>query len=308
MKISIITPTYNEIENIEKLYLEIKKQINKLQYEYEHIIIDNNSTDGTIKKIKDLASKDKNLKVIINSRNYGHIKSPFYGLLQSNGDASILMASDFQDPIELIPRYIEEWKKGNKIVLGKKVSSDENKIKLSIRKSFYNFLNKISETKLTKDTTGSGIFDKSIIDKLKHLNDPYPYFRGLLSEIGEDIKTVEFNQPKRVLGKTKNNFFTLYDLAMLGIVKHSRMPLRFMIMIGFLSSIISLGIAIFYFIYKILFWNSFELGIAPLIIGIFIFGSIQILLIGIIGEYIGVIMLHQRNMPLVIEKERINFD
>ena len=307
MKISIVTPTFNEIENIEKLCVEIKNEITKIKCDYEHIIIDNSSTDGTIEKIKNLASKDKNIKVIINSKNYGHIKSPFYGILQTTGDACILMASDFQDPIELIPKYIKKWKEGSKIVLGEKISSDENNFLFSLRKLFYGFLNKISETKLSQNTTGSGIFDKSIIDKLKKINDPYPYFRGLLNEIGEKISTIEFSQPKRFAGVTKNNFFTLYDIGMLGIVKHSRMPLRFMILIGFLSSLISFGIALFYFIYKLLFWNSFELGIAPLVIGIFIFASIQILLIGIIGEYIGIILLHQRNMPLVIEKERINF-
>ena len=306
-KISIVTPTFNEEQNIERLCSEIKIEMEKLDLGYEHIIIDNASTDNTIKILKEICSKDKNIKVIINSKNYGHIKSPFYGILQTTGDACILMASDFQDPIDLIPKYIQKWKEGSKIVLGEKISSDENNFLFSLRKLFYGFLNKISETKLSQNTTGSGIFDKSIIDKLKKINDPYPYFRGLLNEIGENISTIEFNQPKRFSGRTKNNFFTLYDIGILGVVKHSRMPLRFMILIGFLSSLISFGIALFYFIYKLLFWNSFELGIAPLVIGIFIFASIQILLIGIIGEYIGIILLHQRNMPLVIEKERINF-
>ena len=193
MKISIVTPTFNEIENIENIYKEIKKKLNDLNCEYEHLIIDNYSTDGTIDKIKELAQNDKNLKVIINAKNYGHIKSPYYGLLQSDGDATILMASDFQDPVDLIPKYIDEWKKGKKIVLGEKTSSDENKIKFSLRSFFYRFLNKISEFELTNNTTGSGIFDKSIIDKLKKINDPYPYFRGLLSELGEEISTIKFN-------------------------------------------------------------------------------------------------------------------
>ena len=308
MIISIVTPTYNEIKNIEILCSKIKDELNKLNCEYEHIIIDNNSSDGTIEKIKQLASKDKNLKIIINSKNYGHIRSPFYGLLQTSGDASILMASDFQDPVELIPKYIDEWKKGNKIVLGEKVSSDENKIKFSIRKLFYNFLNKISETELTQNTTGSGIFDKSIIKKLKDLNDPYPYFRGLISEISSDIKTIKFNQPPRKYGYTKNNISTLYDMGILGVVKHSRKPLRFMILLGFVLGIISFFVGIFYFIYKLFYWESFNLGIAPLIIGISIFSSIQITLLGLLGEYIGIILLHQRNIPLVQEKERINFE
>ncbi len=307
MKISIVTPTFNEIDNIEKLYLEIKNEINKINCDYEHIIIDNHSNDGTIEKIKELASKDKNLKAIINSKNYGHIKSPYHGLLQTTGDAAILMASDFQDPVELIPKYIDEWKKGNKIVLGEKISSEENQIKFTLRNFFYNFLNKISDTELTKNTTGSGIFDKSIIQRLKQVNDPYPYFRGLISELGEKIKTLKFNQPLRKYGKTKNNFSTLYDIGILGVVKHSRKPLRLMVLIGFLSSALSLLVAIFYLIYKLMFWDSFTLGLAPIIIGIFVVSSIQITLLGLVGEYIGVILLHQRNMPLVIEKERINF-
>ena len=306
-KISIVTPTFNEDQNIQKLCSDIKKEMEKLSLDYEHIIIDNSSTDNTIKILKEICNEDKKVKVIINSKNYGHIKSPFYGILQTTGDACILMASDFQDPVELIPEYIEKWKKGSKIVLGEKIKSEESSTIFSARKLFYKFLNKISETKLSENTTGSGIFDKTVIEKLRKVNDPYPYFRGLLNEIGETVETIKFNQPNRLLGKTKNNFFTLYDIGMLGIVKHSRMPLRFMILIGFLSSLISFGIAIFYLIYKILFWNSFELGIAPLVIGIFLFASIQILLIGIIGEYIGIILLHQRNMPLVVEKERINF-
>ena len=307
MKISIITPTYNEVENIEKLYLEIKNQFVKISCDYEHIIIDNCSKDGTIDKIKKLASTDENLKIIINSKNYGHIRSPFYGLLQSSGDASILMASDFQDPVELIPKYIEKWKKGCKIVLGEKNTSEESNIKFSLRKLFYNFLNKISDFELTKNTTGSGIFDKSVIEKLKKINDPYPYFRGLIAELGEEIETIKFNQPLRKHGVTKNNIATLYDIGILGIVKHSRTPLRFMVVLGFISSVISLLIGIFYLIYKLLFWKSFALGLAPLTIGIFIVSSIHITLLGLVGEYIGVILLHQRNLPLVIEKERINF-
>ena len=307
MKISIITPTYNEVENIEKLYLEIKNQFVKISCDYEHIIIDNCSKDGTIDKIKKLASTDKNLKIIINSKNYGHIRSPFYGLLQSSGDASILMASDFQDPVELIPEYIEKWKKGCKIVLGEKNTSEESNIKFSLRKLFYNFLNKISDFELTKNTTGSGIFDKSVIEKLKKINDPYPYFRGLIAELGEEIETIKFNQPLRKHGVTKNNIATLYDIGILGIVKHSRTPLRFMVVLGFISSVISLLIGIFYLVYKLFFWKSFALGLAPIIIGIFIVSSIHITLLGLVGEYIGVILLHQRNLPLVIEKERINF-
>jgi glycosyltransferase involved in cell wall biosynthesis len=307
MKISICTPTYNEEENIEKLCLEIKQEMKKINVDYEHIVIDNSSTDKTIEILRKLCTNDKNLKVIINSKNFGHIRSPFYGLLQSTGDACILMASDFQDPVYMITKYVKEWKKGSKIVLGKKITSEENSFIFSIRNFFYKFLNKISETKITENTTGSGLFDKSVIQKLRNINDPYPYLRGLLNEVDDNVTTVEFNQPKRLSGKTKNNFFTLYDIGMLGVVKHSRLPLRIMILIGFFSSILSFGVAIFYFLFKLFYWSSFELGIAPLVIGIYMFASIQILLMGIIGEYIGIILLHQRNIPLVYEKERINF-
>ena len=306
-KISIVTPTYNEEGNIEKLCLDIKQEMKKINLDYEHIVIDNSSTDKTIEILRKICRNDKNVKVIINSRNFGHIRSPYYGLLQSSGDACILMASDFQDPVDMIPKYLEEWKKGSKIVLGKKITSEENSFIFFIRNFFYKFLNKISETNLTENTTGSGIFDKSIINQLKKINDPYPYLRGLINEIGEKINLVEFNQPNRKAGKTKNNFFTLYDIGMLGVIKHSRAPIRLVTFLGFLFSFFSILTAIVYFVYKLFFWNSFELGIAPLIIGIFGFASIQILLLGIIGEYVGILLIHQRNMPLVIEKERINF-
>ena len=306
-KISIVTPTFNEEENIKRLCSEIKVEAESLNYDYERIIIDNSSSDKTIDILREIAAKDKNVKIIINSRNYGHIKSPFYGIMQATGDACILMVSDFQEPIHLITKYIKKWENGAKIVLGQKNISEENNFIFSLRKLFYTLLNKISETKLSINTTGTGLFDKKVIDRLKKINDPYPYFRGLISEVGFDIETIEFDQPLRKLGKTKNNFFTLYDLAMLGVVKHSRMPLRIMTLLGFISSFGCLFVAIIYLILKLIFWNSFELGSAPTIIGIFTISSIQIMLLGLLGEYIGVILMHQRNMPLVIEKERINF-
>tara|TARA_B100000767_G_C19742145_1_gene526720 strand:- start:1026 stop:1952 length:927 start_codon:yes stop_codon:yes gene_type:complete len=306
-KISIVTPTFNEEDNIQKLCSSVKAEMEKLNIDYEHIVIDNCSTDKTIENLKEICIKDKNVKVIINARNFGHIKSPFHGILQSSGDACILMASDFQDPIELISTYIQKWQEGSKIVLGKKITSEENSLIFSFRKIFYKFLNRISETKLTENTTGSGIFDKSVINQLKNINDPYPYLRGLLNELSEEIDVVEFNQPKRLSGKTKNNIFTLYDIGMLGIIKHSRAPLRLVTFLGFVLSFFSLFTAFIYFVYKLIYWNSFDVGIAPLVIGIFGFASIQILLLGIIGEYVGILLIHLRNLPLVIEKERINF-
>lgn len=308
MKITVLTPTFNEKDNIRDLYLQIKNIFAEINYHYEHIVIDNASSDGTIPILKEIAAKDKNFKVIINNKNYGHIRSPFYGLQQCNSDAVILMASDFQDPVDLIPRYIKEWENGNKIVLGEKITSSENNFKSFFRKLFYKFLNKISDIKLTNNTTGSGIFDRSVIDKIKNIADPYPYFRGLINEIGEEVKTITFNQPSRKAGLTKNNIFTLYDIGILGIVKHSRKPLRFMVLLGFVLSLISFTTGLFYLIYKLIYWDSFSLGLAPIIVGIFLVSSVQIILLGLVGEYIGIILIHQRNMPLVVEKERINFD
>ena len=308
MKISIVTPTYNEVENIENLYLDIKKIMNDLNIKYEHIIIDNSSSDGTIELIKKIAREDYNVKIIINSKNYGHIRSPFHGILQSDGDATILMASDYQDPPHLIPELINKWRNGSKIVLTEKINSEENKLIYSIRRAYYKFVNYISENKLTENTTGSGIFDRSVIKQLKKINDPYPYFRGLINEISEEITTIKFTQPSRKYGHTKNNFFTLYDIALLGIVKHSRKPLRIMTFIGLTFSLISFLIGAFYLFYKIIFWDTFSVGIAPLIIGMFFFGSFQILLLGLVGEYVGIILINKRKMPHVVEKERINFN
>ena len=305
--ISIVTPTYNEEGNIKDLCLKISEEMRKTKYDYEHIVIDNSSTDSTISILKELSLKDKKLKIIINSRNFGHTRSPIYGLMQASGDASILMTSDFQDPPELIPKYISEWEKGFDVILGQKETSDENFVVHFFKKIFYKLINKISEVPLMLNTTGAGMFDKKIIDKVKEINDPYPYFRGLLSEITSNIKLIKFHQPKRFSGSTKNNFYTLYDLGILGIIKHSKIPLRLMTLLGFCTSIISIVIAISYFIGKILFWDEFNLGVAPLAIGFFCIASLQIFLLGFIGEYVMNILIHSRKLPLVVEKERINF-
>ena len=237
-KISIVTPTFNEQENIEKLSSEISIEMKKYKYDYEHIIIDNNSDDNTITLIKKIAEKDKKVKVIINTRNFGHIRSPIYGMLQSSGDACIMMSSDFQDPPELIPKYIEEWENGNKIILGQRTTSDANVLMNFIKGIFYKFIGSISEISLMRNTTGSGLFSKDIVDQIRKIDDPYPYFRGLLSEISSEIKLIQFHQPKRTGGKTKNNFYTLYDIGILGIVKHSKVPLRIMTFVGFITSIL----------------------------------------------------------------------
>jgi len=305
--ISIVTPTYNEEGNIEDLCSSIAKEMSKTNYDYEHIVIDNNSSDKTISILRKLSNKDKKLKVIINTRDFGHIKSPIHGLLQTSGDASILMSSDFQDPPELIHKYIKEWENGHKVVLGQKESSDEFFLKQFFKNIFYKFIKSISELPLMTNTTGAGLFDREILNQVKKIDDPYPYFRGLLSEITSDIKLVKFHQPDRKSGKTKNNFYSLYDIGILGIIKHSKLPLRIMTFIGFVTSLLSILVAIVFLFYKILYWDSFDLGIAPLIIGLFGIASIQLFFLGFIGEYVMNILLQTRKLPLVIEKERINF-
>lgn len=307
-KISVISPCYNEEENIEDFCNQVSKIMNNLDYEYEHIVIDNNSSDNSINILKRKSQEDKNLKIIINERNFGHIRSPFYGMMQATGDAIILINSDFQEPVELIPQYISEWLKGNKIVLGQRESSETNYFMNFIRVTFYKLMNKISEIKLSENTSGTGIFDRTIIEQLKKIKDPYPYFRGLIFEISSNVKLIKFTQKRRLFGKSKNNFFTLYDYLMLAIVKHSKLPLRFITIIGIILSFISALIAIVFFIYKILMWNTFQVGIAPIVIGLFAFASIQLFILGLVGEYVMQILTHQRNLPLVIEKERINFE
>ncbi len=305
--ISIVTPTYNEEENIEKLCEGINQVMDRHEYDYEHIVIDNCSTDSTIDKLRKLTKENKKLKVIINSKNFGHIKSPIHGMCQASGDAIILMMSDFQDPIDLIPKYISEWDKGTKVVMAQKDTSDENYLTHRIKKFFYKLINKVSDTKLLINTTGAGLYDKSIVNLVKEINDPYPYFRGLIPELTSDIKLIKFHQPKRKKGKTKNNFYTLYDIGVLGLVKHSKLPLRSITFIGIITGIFSIIIGLGYFVAKLLFWDSFDLGVAPLVIGFFVITSIQIFLLGFIGEYVMTILTHSRKLPLVIEKERINF-
>lgn len=307
-KISVVTPCYNEEENVELLYNKVKEVFSRLgEYDYEHIFIDNASTDNTVKILKSIAIKDKNLKIIVNSRNFGHIRSPFYGLLQGSGDAVVFLAADLQDPPEMIKDFILKWKEGYKIVLGVKKQSKESRLMFAVRKLFYDLIGAISEIGHIKNFTGFGLYDNRIIQILRNIDDPYPYFRGLVCDIGFEIFTIEFVQPARKKGVTKNNFYSLYDMAMLGITNHSKIPLRLAAMLGFLVALISFFVALVYLIYKIIFWQSFTVGTAPIIIGLFFFSAVQLFFIGILGEYIGSIHTQVLKRPLVIEKERINF-
>lgn len=306
--ISIVTPCYNEEDNIEELYQRVAAVMAAQPYDYEHICIDNCSTDGTVRKIKEIAAYDSRLKLIVNVRNFGHIRSPYYGLLQSSGDACVLIASDLQDPPEMITEFIKKWEQGYKTVLAVKPESEESSLMFFVRKAYYRLVTRISEVPLVQNATGAGLFDRVIIDILRNINDPYPYFRGLLCEIGFPIAVVPFKQPRRQRGITKNNFYTLYDIAMLGITNHSKMPLRLMAMSGFLLAFLSLIVALSFLVAKLVYWDSFQLGTAPILIGIFFFGAIQAFFIGVLGEYIGSIHTQVRNMPLVVEMERVNFE
>jgi glycosyltransferase involved in cell wall biosynthesis len=303
-----MTPCYNEEENVFELYTRVKEIFKNLNYQYEHLFIDNCSTDKTVNILEDIASKDKNVKIIVNSRNFGVIRSSWYGGLQTKGDAVIGMCADFQDPPELIPEFIKKWEEGYKMVFAQKTESKENKLMHFLRTSYYKFLNKISEVDLLGNVTGFGLVDKSIIEIYKKLKEPYPYTRGVMCDIGYEKAIIEFTQPKRERGKSSYNFYSLYDMVMLGIVSYSKIPLRVASISGFILSILSLIIAFFYLILKLLYWNNFNAGTAPILIGIFFFSAVQLFFLGILGEYIGTLLTRVTDRPHVFEKKRINFD
>ena len=307
--ISIVTPCYNEEENVENTYRKVKELFDALgTYRYEHVFIDNASTDRTASILRRLAAEDKNVKVIVNSRNFGHIRSPQHAIFQARGDAIIIIVADLQDPLSLIPVFLEKWEQGAKIVMGVKTRSKEHPVMFAIRRAYYYLVSRLSEIELTNNFYGFGLFDRVVIEAMREMDDPYPYGRGMISEIGFQPVKIEYTQNRRERGITKNNFYTLYDMAMLGITSHSKVPLRLATMLGFAVSALSLLVAVAYLIYKLLFWNSFQVGVAPLIIGIFFFFSVQLFFIGILGEYIGFIHTQVLHRPLVIERERINFD
>lgn len=257
--------------------------------------------------LKRIAAKDKNVKIIVNTRNFGHIRSPFYGLLQGSGDAVISLAADFQEPPSLIKDFITKWEEGYKVVIAVKTGTKESAAMFAIRRLYYFLIGRLSEVELIANATGFGLYDRTVIEELRKIDDPYPYFRGLIADLGYESARIEFVQPARKRGITKNNFYTLYDMAMLGITNHSKVPLRIATMIGFATSVVSLMVAVTYFVYKLIFWNSFSVGIAPLIIGIFFFSSVQLFFLGVVGEYIGAIYTQVLHRPLIVEKERINF-
>ncbi len=309
--ISVISSAFNEEENVEELYKQVKKQMEAFgdKYDWEQIVIDNSSADGTFAKLKEIASKDKRFKVIENTRNFGHIRSPYYGILQCKGDAIIYLASDLQDPPALIPQFIKGWEEGYKIVLGKKVRSKESPLFFAVRRLYYWLLNKLNDSgaPLIENCTGFGLYDKEVIEAVRKIDDPYPYLRGLICELGYGKTYVEFEQPLRKRGLTKNNFYTLYDNAMLGFTNHSKVPMRMAVFFGFVLSAASFVMAVTYLILKLIFWNRFPMGTAPILIAVLFFSSMQLFFIGILGEYLGAVLTQMLKRPLVVEKERINF-
>ncbi|HTW91255.1 MAG TPA: glycosyltransferase family 2 protein [bacterium] len=307
--VSIVTGCYNEETNVGELYERIKQVFAQLAgYEFELICADNASQDNTVWALRGICKRDKRVKVIVNARNFGHVRSGYHAALQARGDAVVTMASDLQDPPELIKEFVSKWEQGYKAVMAVKSKSEEPALIYAIRRFYYRLLRRLSDVELVENATGFGLYDKQIFDILRKLDDPYPYFRGQIAEIGFDVARVEFTQQRRKRGFTKNNFYTLFDMALLGMTSHSKVPLRLATMLGFASAALSLLVALFYLAYKLVFWKSFELGLAPLVVGIFFFSSVQLFFLGIVGEYVGSIHTYVRHMPLVIEKERINFD
>ena len=307
-KISIVSGCYNEAGNVEELVSRVAKVIETLPgYDYEQIIIDNASTDGTQEILRKLAAGNPRLKIIFNARNFGHIRSPYHGMMQASGEAVLFLASDLQEPPELIPDFLKKWEEGAKAVVAIKDSSDESPLFFAVRKFYYRLVERLADVRTIQNFTGFGLYDRVIIEYCRGLNDPYPYFRGLIAEVGLPVERISYHQPLRSRGFTKNNLYTLYDMAMLGITNFSKVPLRLAAMLGFATALLCLLVALAYLVYKILFWNNFPLGTAPLVIGLFFFASVQLFFIGILGEYIGAIHTQVLKRPLVVEKERINF-
>ena len=307
--ISVVSGCYNEEENVRECYLRVKQVFAEMgSYRYEHIFIDNASRDGTAAILRELAAHDPNVKVILNARNFGHIRSGYHAMLQARGDAVISLVSDLQDPPELIKDFVAKWEQGFKMVIAVKQESEESIVFFTIRRAYYELVARLAEIELNKNATGFGLYDRRFIEILKEMDDPYPYFRGLVSEVGLPSIQIPYIQPVRKRGVTSNNFYRLYDMAMLGITNHTKVPLRLATMLGFAVSLCSFFVALGYVVLKLIFWQQFTLGLAPLVVGLFFFGSVQLFFIGMLGEYIGAIHTQVLRRPHVVELERLNFE
>lgn len=308
-KVSIMIPCYNEKENIVAITDAVVDQMKQLpQYDYEVVCIDNCSTDGTRDLLRGICAKNKKIKAILNVKNFGQFNSPVYGMMQTTGDCTITMCADFQDPVELIPTFLKHWEEGNQIVYGVKNSSQESKIMYGLRSIYYKLIKKYSSVDQIEHFTGFGLYDRSFIDVLRNLKDPTPFIRGIVAELGGKRKAVYYEQPKRRAGKTHNNWYTLYDAAMLSFTSYTKIGLRMATFLGVGVAFFSFLVALVYLVMKLFNWHGFEAGTAPIVIGMFFLGAVQLIFLGILGEYI--LSMNQRimNRPLVVEEERINFD
>jgi len=308
--ISVVIPTYNEQDNVGPMTETLTKIFTEQLpgYDYEIIYIDNHSKDNTRKLIRQMCGEDKHVKAIFNARNFGQRRSPVHGLKQAYGDCVIRLNADFQDPPALIPTLVKKWEEGNKIVIGIKNKTEEGFVMAHMRKFYYKFLRKITEVGHIENFTGFGLFDKAFVDVIRQVHDPDPYFRGMIAELGYDYATVPYDRPNRKAGKSKNNFYSLYDMAMVGITSYSKVVLRLATFIGAIIGFVSIVIAIVFLIYKLTHWDYFRTGIAPLVIGTFFLGGVELFCIGLIGEYILAINSRILDRPLVVEEERINFE
>lgn len=303
--VGVVLPCYNEEGNVEELYERLTKVFEGLpHYTYELLFIDNASTDGTVAKIKALIARDSRVKLIVNARNFGHIRSPFHAMLECPGDCVVVMCTDLQDPPELIPQFLEQWDRGASMVLGKKKSSQESPAFFALRGLYYKLARAMADVPLLEHVTGFGLYDRRVIEIMRDFDDPYPYGRGMIAEIGLPYVTIPYDQPLRRRGITKNNFYSLVDLALLGITSHSKAPLRLATIAGFVLSGMSLLVALGFLVLKLTFWYALPAGYAPVVIGVFFLGSVQIFLIGLLGEYIGAVLTQVRKRPLVVERER----
>lgn len=307
-QITIVSPCYNEELNVRELYRRLQAVAAQLpEYEFAWLFIDNASRDNTVGVLREMAAEDPAVKVIVNARNFGHLRSPMHGFLEAPGDAVGFIASDLQEPPELFVSMVREWEKGIPIVAAVKNSSDESGAMYAIRTAYYRLVARLTNVEVIEHYTGFGLYDRAVVERLRQdFRDPYPYFRGMIAELGLPHAKVFFNQAQRKRGITKNNFYTLYDIAMLGITNLSKVPLRLVTFCGFVCALLSFLAGIFYFVYKLVFWSSFTVGVAPLVLGLFFMGSVQMIALGIIGEYVGSIHTMAQNRPLVTEKERIN--
>lgn len=307
-KISVVAGCYNEEENIPELHERLLAVMQGLsQYDYEIILIDNASTDGTQAVIRELAEKDPKLKAIFNMRNFGHIRSPYHGLLQARGDAVVAMASDLEDPPELIPQLLQEWEKGFNVVAAVRRSTRERGLYPLLRSVYYSIIQKLSEVEQVENFTGFGLYDRKVVSLLRQIMDPYPYLRGLVSELGFPIAKVPFDKPYRKRGFSKGTFYIYMDMALLGIVNHSKLPLRVATLVGFVLSFLSFISGGFYLVWKLLFWETMQMGVAPAVVGLFFIMGVLLAMLGLVGEYVALIVTHTLNRPVVVERERLNF-